>query len=275
MLVTASRQKGVLEEDEQEMLHKVFEFADKDAADVMVPRPDVVALPVEMPVRRPAEPGAAPPLHALPGVRGRPGRRARHPPRARPVQRDERPRDRAPGRADAAPRTPIVVPETKAPGRAAGGVPAHLEPHGDRGRRVRLDGRPGHAGGSARGDRRRDRGRVRPARRGGAADRPGAGADRRLVPDRGVQRALRHWCSRTTTTTRWADSSSASSAGRRAWGTPCLRRRPLRGVPGRRAADHRGRHHVPASRNRRPKQRPPARPMPGCPSWRPSRRRGR
>ena len=45
MLVTASREEGVLEEEEQEMLHKVFEFADKDAADVMVPRPDVVALP--------------------------------------------------------------------------------------------------------------------------------------------------------------------------------------------------------------------------------------
>jgi CBS domain containing-hemolysin-like protein len=49
MLVTASRQKGVLEEEEQEMLHKVFEFADKDAVDVMVPRPDVVALPLDMP----------------------------------------------------------------------------------------------------------------------------------------------------------------------------------------------------------------------------------
>jgi CBS domain containing-hemolysin-like protein len=49
MLVTASRQEGVLEEDEQEMLHKVFEFADKDAEDVMVPRPDVVAVPVDMP----------------------------------------------------------------------------------------------------------------------------------------------------------------------------------------------------------------------------------
>ena len=32
------------------MLHKVFEFADKDAEDVMVPRPDVVALPLDMPV---------------------------------------------------------------------------------------------------------------------------------------------------------------------------------------------------------------------------------
>jgi CBS domain containing-hemolysin-like protein len=50
MLVTASREKGVLEAEEQEMLHKVFEFADKDAADVMVPRPDVVAVSVELPV---------------------------------------------------------------------------------------------------------------------------------------------------------------------------------------------------------------------------------
>jgi CBS domain containing-hemolysin-like protein len=50
MLVTASREQGVLEEEEQAMLHKVFEFADKDAADVMVPRPDVVALPIDMPV---------------------------------------------------------------------------------------------------------------------------------------------------------------------------------------------------------------------------------
>ena len=50
MLVTASREKGVLEAEEQEMLHNVFEFADKDAADVMVPRPDVVALPLELPV---------------------------------------------------------------------------------------------------------------------------------------------------------------------------------------------------------------------------------
>src|SRR6478736_2595018 len=50
MLVTASREQGVLEEEEQTMLHKVFAFADKDAADVMVPRPDVVALPLELPV---------------------------------------------------------------------------------------------------------------------------------------------------------------------------------------------------------------------------------
>jgi CBS domain containing-hemolysin-like protein len=50
MLVNASREQGVLEEEEQTMLHKVFAFADKDAVDVMVPRPDVVALPLDMPV---------------------------------------------------------------------------------------------------------------------------------------------------------------------------------------------------------------------------------
>jgi CBS domain containing-hemolysin-like protein len=51
MLVNASREKGVLEEEEQAMLHKVFEFADKDAVDVMVPRPDVVGVPVDLPVQ--------------------------------------------------------------------------------------------------------------------------------------------------------------------------------------------------------------------------------
>ena len=50
MLVRASREEGVLEEEEQEMLHNVFEFADKRAEDVMVPRPDMVALPIDLPV---------------------------------------------------------------------------------------------------------------------------------------------------------------------------------------------------------------------------------
>jgi CBS domain containing-hemolysin-like protein len=49
MLVTASRQRGVIEEEEQEMLHNVFEFADKTAADVMVPRPDMVGLSIQTP----------------------------------------------------------------------------------------------------------------------------------------------------------------------------------------------------------------------------------
>jgi putative hemolysin len=49
MLVSQSTQHGEIEEQEQEMLYKVFDFADKEASDVMVPRPEVVALSVDLP----------------------------------------------------------------------------------------------------------------------------------------------------------------------------------------------------------------------------------
>jgi putative hemolysin len=49
MLLSRSASQGELQEDEQEMLYKVFDFADKEVADVMVPRPEVVALSVELP----------------------------------------------------------------------------------------------------------------------------------------------------------------------------------------------------------------------------------
>jgi magnesium and cobalt exporter, CNNM family len=38
-----------IEQAEEEMLYKVFDFADKEAHDVMVPRPEVVALSVDLP----------------------------------------------------------------------------------------------------------------------------------------------------------------------------------------------------------------------------------
>jgi len=49
MLLSISAEQGEIERGEQEMVDKVFEFADKDVADVMVPRPDVVALSIELP----------------------------------------------------------------------------------------------------------------------------------------------------------------------------------------------------------------------------------
>jgi CBS domain containing-hemolysin-like protein len=49
MLVSASTEHGEIEEGEQEMLYKVFDFADKEVADVMVPRPEVVALSIDLP----------------------------------------------------------------------------------------------------------------------------------------------------------------------------------------------------------------------------------
>jgi putative hemolysin len=44
MLVTASQEAGVLEEDEEQMLHRVFGFADLTAGHVMVPRTEMVAI---------------------------------------------------------------------------------------------------------------------------------------------------------------------------------------------------------------------------------------
>ncbi len=45
MLVTASQEAGVLEEREEQMLHRVFGFADLTAGQVMVPRTELVAVP--------------------------------------------------------------------------------------------------------------------------------------------------------------------------------------------------------------------------------------
>ena len=47
--VAAAEDVGEIQTAEEEMLYKVFDFAEKEAADVMVPRPDVVALSVDLP----------------------------------------------------------------------------------------------------------------------------------------------------------------------------------------------------------------------------------
>jgi putative hemolysin len=49
MLLSSSADQGVIEHGEQEMLYKVFDFADKEVADVMVPRPEVAAIAVTLP----------------------------------------------------------------------------------------------------------------------------------------------------------------------------------------------------------------------------------
>jgi putative hemolysin len=49
MLVSRSTQQGQIEEDERQMIDKVFIFGDKDVADVMVAKPDVTAVSIEVP----------------------------------------------------------------------------------------------------------------------------------------------------------------------------------------------------------------------------------
>ncbi len=46
MILAASFEEGVLEAEESEMLSRVFDFADTEVRQVMVPRPDVVLLPI-------------------------------------------------------------------------------------------------------------------------------------------------------------------------------------------------------------------------------------
>lgn len=48
MLVTASAEGGQLDESEQEMIHRVFNFADLTAHQVMVPRTEIVGVPVQI-----------------------------------------------------------------------------------------------------------------------------------------------------------------------------------------------------------------------------------
>ena len=48
-IVAEAEDTGILEEAEEEMVYKVFDFAEKEAHEVMVPRPQVVALSVDLP----------------------------------------------------------------------------------------------------------------------------------------------------------------------------------------------------------------------------------
>jgi putative hemolysin len=48
-IVAASEDAGVIATTEEEMLYKVFDFADKEVHEVMVPRPEVVAISISMP----------------------------------------------------------------------------------------------------------------------------------------------------------------------------------------------------------------------------------
>ncbi|MFY9578130.1 MAG: hemolysin family protein [Gaiellaceae bacterium] len=70
MLVSQSTQHGEIEQQEQEMLYKVFDFADKEAADVMVPRPEVVALSIDLPPEQCLEAVMDAPFTRYPVYRG-------------------------------------------------------------------------------------------------------------------------------------------------------------------------------------------------------------
>ncbi len=49
LIVAQAGESGIVEQAEQELLYKVFDFADTEAHEVMVPRPQVVAISVDLP----------------------------------------------------------------------------------------------------------------------------------------------------------------------------------------------------------------------------------
>ncbi len=70
MLLSRSTEEGEIEHEEREMLYNVFDFADKEVSDVMVPRPEVVALAVDMPPQECLKVAVASPFTRYPVYRG-------------------------------------------------------------------------------------------------------------------------------------------------------------------------------------------------------------
>ena len=70
MLVTASQEAGVLEEREEQMLHRVFGFSDLTAGQVMVPRTEMAALPIDATLDETISDIVAAPHSRLPVYRG-------------------------------------------------------------------------------------------------------------------------------------------------------------------------------------------------------------
>ena len=70
MLVSRSTREGEIEVGEQQMIDKVFVFGDKDAADVMVAKPDVTAISAEMPAEKALETVLDHPYTRYPVFRG-------------------------------------------------------------------------------------------------------------------------------------------------------------------------------------------------------------
>ena len=74
-MLAEAEETGVIEEAEEEMIYKVFDFAEKEVHDVMVPRPEVVGVSVDLPAA------------GVPGGRHRLARTRAIPPTAAPSTR--------------------------------------------------------------------------------------------------------------------------------------------------------------------------------------------
>jgi putative hemolysin len=70
MIVAEGRQAGAVEEVEEELIYKAFDFAEKEVHDVMVPRPEVVMISVELPAQECLDAIVDSPFTRYPAYRG-------------------------------------------------------------------------------------------------------------------------------------------------------------------------------------------------------------
>ena len=183
LIVERGGEQGILEAEEEQMINAVIELGDRRLHEVMVPRIAIVALPASADLRRGDRHGRRRgPLAASPSTRTRSTRSSASSTR-RTCCRSSSPTSAQRPDLRSLLRTPVFVPGVDVDRRPPARVPAAQGPHRDRARRVRRHGRPGHDRGPARGDRRRDPGRVR---RRGAAGRVAVGEDGARVDGRAV-----------------------------------------------------------------------------------------
>ena len=197
MLVTASQEAGVLEEREEQMLHRVFGFADLTAGQVMVPRTELVAIADDLsgdlmidqiaragyptlPVYRDDLDNVVGILHVTDVIQA--------------LAAGERDKS-----AGALAREALTVPETLAPTICWSALRRRRVREAHRDRRVRRHGRPGHlriADGAHRRRRRRSGGQHGRHRRAagwrGRDRRPHAGQRRQRAVRSGHRRGDLH-----------------------------------------------------------------------------------
>ena len=163
-MADVAAEEAAIETEERELIHSIFEFGDTVVREVMVPRPDMVAVEADATVdeaialaisagksRLPAFDDSTDNIVGLVFLKDL-------------VARSGSGRGQRAGARQLA--AAALRARVEARRRAAARDADREVPHGDRRRRVRRHRRPRHDGGPARGDRRRDHRRVR--RRGTA-----------------------------------------------------------------------------------------------------------
>ena len=158
-MADVAAEEDVIEGEERQLIHSIFEFGDTVVREVMLPRPDMVVVDADATIEAAIETADRGRLLAPARVRGHAPTTSSASCTSR-TSSAERARAKATTGALRAPRGGVRA-RAEARRRAAARDAEQAVPHGDRHRRVRRHRRARDARGPARGDRGRDHRRVR------------------------------------------------------------------------------------------------------------------